>query len=93
VVVTVIGSMIDTEARQEAGELKSAGRHVMMMKVPKDAMSHDRWFKIDDEWWHSGASLKDIGRKFSRISRVDEAESDAHAQMVASLLGSGTEVP
>ncbi len=55
-------------------------------------MPHDRWFRVDDVWWHSGASLKDLGRRFSRISSVNEAEKADHDAMLTRLLQSGVDV-
>jgi hypothetical protein len=91
--VTVIGSKVEDEASDEARTLRASGRHIRIVKVATDAMSHDRWFRVDDAWWHSGASLKDLGRRFSRISSIDEeAERTAHDAMVAQLLKSGVDV-
>ncbi len=90
--VTVIGSRIEADAAVEARTLRAHGRHIRVVRVPASAMSHDRWFRVDDAWWHSGASLKDLGRRFSRISKVDDAESAEHDAMLAQLLPIGTDV-
>jgi NYN domain len=90
--VTVVGSRIAAEARAEADTLRAHGRRIRIIRVPRGLMSHDRWFRVDDVWWHSGASLKDLGRRFSRISSVDDAENADHDAMLAELLESGADV-
>jgi NYN domain len=90
--ITVVGSRIEDMAVVEARTLRAHGRRIRVVRVPARAMPHDRWFRIDDAWWHSGASLKDLGRRFSRISRVDHAESTGHDEMLAQLLQEGTDL-
>ena len=90
--VTVIGSRIGADAVVEAKTLRAHGRRIRVVRVPTSAMSHDRWFRVDDAWWHSGASLKDLGRRFSRISKVDLAESTEHDEMLAQLLQEGADL-
>ena len=90
--VTVIGSKIEAEATAEAATLRAHGRRLRVVKVPPQAMPHDRWFRVDGVWWHSGASLKDLGRRFSRISRIDDAESPEHDAMFAQLWQVGTDL-
>lgn len=89
---TVVGGRVSADARAEADILRAHGRRVRIVRVPASAMSHDRWFRVDNAWWHSGASLKDLGRRFSRISAVDESEKDDHDAMLVQLLASGVDV-
>jgi hypothetical protein len=90
--VTVVGSRIRADARAEADTFRANGRRIRIVRVPRGLMPHDRWFRVDDGWWHSGASLKDLGRRFSRISSVDEAERADHDAILAELLRSGADV-
>lgn len=90
--VVVIGSKIDAAARDEARALRGSGRRIRVISVADVAMPHDRWFQVDGEWWHSGASLKDIGHRFSRISRIDDKdEIAAHDAMLLELLRIGAD--
>ena len=57
--VTVVGNRVTADARAEADTLRAHGRRIRIVRVPRGLMSHDRWFRVDDGWWHSGASLKD----------------------------------
>jgi len=50
-------------------KLRSEGYQI---SVRKTNTFHDRFLCIDDEWWHSGHSFKDLGGKDSLISKVEE---------------------
>jgi uncharacterized LabA/DUF88 family protein len=32
---------------------------------------HDRYIRIDNEWWHSGHSIKDLGNRVSQMTRLN----------------------
>jgi hypothetical protein len=66
----------------EAADVIAGGRS---LRIYTDATVHDRWFVVDDQSWHSGGSLKDLGRKVTRISEVDEWEIEKHELLLASL--------
>ena len=34
---------------------------------------HDRYLRIDGDWWHSGHSFKDLGSRVSQLSHLDPA--------------------
>jgi hypothetical protein len=88
--LVVVGTRIDEEAREKARLLRHSGRDIRLIH---QATVHDRWFRVDDRWWHSGSSLKDLGRKYSRISNIDEpAEKAAHETMLEQILSSAAEV-
>lgn len=38
--------------------------------------AHDRWLIIDDEVYHFGASIKDLGLKWFSVNRVTEYTAD-----------------
>lgn len=39
-------------------------------------LSHDRWLIVDDEVYHFGASIKDLGKKWFEVSRITEYTAD-----------------
>lgn len=39
-------------------------------------LSHDRWMIVDDEVYHFGASIKDLGKKWFEVSRITEYTAD-----------------
>lgn len=46
------------------------------LKVEKFDLSHDRFLIIDDEIYHIGASLKDLGKKWFAFNRMDKFSFD-----------------
>lgn len=38
--------------------------------------SHDRWLIVDDEVYHFGASIKDLGKKWFQVNRITEYTAD-----------------
>ena len=40
-------------------------------EIIKFDLSHDRFLLIDDEVYHIGASLKDLGKKWFAFSKID----------------------
>ncbi len=80
----VIGTTIDSEARSDVQAMREGGRQIRLVRAGR---IHDRWFRIDGSWWHSGGSLKDLGRKYSRISAIEApSEVAAHEAMLSTLL-------
>ncbi|WP_345993219.1 ORF6N domain-containing protein [Sulfurimonas sp. HSL-1716] len=43
------------------------------IEIKKFDLSHDRFLLIDDEVYHIGASLKDLGKKWFAFSKMDQA--------------------
>ena len=43
------------------------------VEIKKFELSHDRFLLIDDEVYHIGASLKDLGKKWFAFSKMDRA--------------------
>lgn len=39
-------------------------------------LSHDRWLIVDDEVYHFGASIKDLGKKWFSVDRITEYTAD-----------------
>ncbi len=50
-------------------KLKSEGRAIT---IYKNNTFHDRFIGIDDKWWHSGHSLKDLGSGDSMLTKRKE---------------------
>lgn len=50
-----------------------SGEHVQLHTFNK---SHDRWLIIDDEVYHFGASIKDLGKKWFSVNLVTEYTAD-----------------
>jgi len=46
------------------------------LKLEKFDLSHDRFLIIDDEIYHIGASLKDLGKKWFAFNRMDKYSFD-----------------
>jgi uncharacterized LabA/DUF88 family protein len=81
--LVLIGAKLPQAALRESADIVSAGRSLALYRS-NDV--HDRWFCVDDRWWHSGGSLKDLGRKWSRISQIDEpGEIEETEELLASL--------
>jgi len=81
--LVLVGARLPRAAVDEAADIVRAGRNLALYRSHD---VHDRWFAVDDRWWHSGGSLKDLGRKWSRISQIDEArEKDETEDLLASL--------
>jgi hypothetical protein len=93
--LTIIGKRFlrnpEISAVAEARTLKDAGRCIKLLKHHD---IHDRWFRVDDEWWHSGASLKDLGRKYSELNPARESYKVRQREdMLCRLLNTGVEIP
>lgn len=61
-----------TSAMKQAFEIyhrQYPNEHVELHTFDK---SHDRWLIIDDEVYHFGASIKDLGKKWFSVNRVTE---------------------
>jgi hypothetical protein len=83
----LIGQRIEPAAIAEAKSIRGAKRTI---SIRRHRDIHDRWFRVDGRWWHSGGSLKDLGRKYSRISAIEnDRELADHDKMLADLLASG----
>jgi uncharacterized LabA/DUF88 family protein len=62
------------------------------IKLYKTKTFHDRFLGIDDKWWHSGHSFKDLGGKDSFLSQMDDEVSVKQLQKrIHAELGKGKE--
>lgn len=50
-------------------KLRREGRNI---EILKSSDFHDRFMKIDNKWWHSGHSFKDLGSRDSRLSLITD---------------------
>jgi uncharacterized LabA/DUF88 family protein len=81
--LVLVGARLPRAAVDEAADIARAGRNLALYRSHD---VHDRWFAVDDRWWHSGGSLKDLGLKWSRISQIDEPrEKEQTENLLASL--------
>jgi hypothetical protein len=48
--------------------------------------------RIDDDWWHSGHSFKDMGSRVSQLTRVEPANREAMRQIEQRTLAGATEL-
>jgi uncharacterized LabA/DUF88 family protein len=48
-------------------KFRREGRKIRLFRTKE---FHDRYLRVDDEWWHSGHSFKDLGNADSRLSCV-----------------------
>jgi hypothetical protein len=53
---------------------------------------HDRYMRIDEDWWHSGHSFKDLGRRVSQLTRVEPANRGAMCQIEQRTLAGAIEL-
>jgi hypothetical protein len=53
---------------------------------------HDRYLKIDEIWWHSGHSFKDLGSRVSQLSQVNVENIPTLRQIEERILASATEL-
>lgn len=53
---------------------------------------HDRYLRIDDDWWHSGHSFKDLGSRVSHVTHVNAHMRTAMQQIERRALEGGIEL-
>lgn len=56
----------------QVAKLRSEGYQLF---IQKSNAFHDRFLCVDNNWWHSGHSFKDLGGKDSMISKIDDEVS------------------
>ena len=63
------------------------------IEVFKTEEFHDRFLGVDEQWWHSGHSFKDLGSKDSLISKLTDQETiDKVYQRTLSAISSATQL-
>lgn len=53
------------------GKLRREGYQIHIYRTRE---FHDRYLRVDEEWWHSGHSFKDLGSRDSRLSKITGAK-------------------
>lgn len=72
------------------GKLRRESRQIHIYQTKE---FHDRFLRVDDQWWHSGHSFKDLGSKDSRISKINEVQVLRKLrEREKTLLASATEI-
>lgn len=59
-------------------KLKKEDRDIDVYKISKEF--HDRFIRIDDVWWHSGHSIKDLGSGDAMITKISDLSNIARLQ-------------
>lgn len=86
----IVCNQLDAEARREIADLEVAGANLSLYR---SAEIHDRWFAVDETWWHSGGSLKDLGRRWTRVSRIEDPREQAETEaMLSRLIAVGRQI-
>jgi hypothetical protein len=53
---------------------------------------HDRYLKVDESWWHSGHSFKDLGNRVSQLTRVEQQHVAALCEIEQRTIAAATEL-
>lgn len=80
--LTLVADRLSEDARQEGSEVIDQGGR---LSIYRSRDLHDRFFVVDDAWFQSGGSLKDLGKRWTRISKIDGAEISVHEAMLSRL--------
>jgi hypothetical protein len=75
-VITDEGKLKPPDYKVYVRKLRLEGRQIDILHS-KDV--HDRFIKVDDEWWHSGHTIKDLGTKDSVIKKLGSMPARAKA--------------
>ncbi|MGH3806014.1 MAG: NYN domain-containing protein [Pseudonocardiaceae bacterium] len=81
--ILLIGRTFNAETTAEAAVMKSSGK---VIRLIRHGDVHDRWLKVNDEWFHSGCSFKDIGKKLSRISGITDRRKSRSTRVCSAIL-------
>lgn len=73
--VTIYTKNVTNELKQSLEKYNSQYKPI---KVIKFDLSHDRFLIIDDETYHIGASLKDVGKKWFAFSKINLTKEIKH---------------
>jgi hypothetical protein len=76
--VTIYTKMI---SKQLELDLKKHNAQYPHAEIKKFDLSHDRFLLIDDEVYHIGASLKDLGKKWFAFSKMDRDSFEMMEQL------------
>lgn len=68
-------------SRQLAQDIAKFNQQYPAIKVQEFKLAHDRFLIIDDDIYHIGASLKDLGKKWFAFSRMEMRAIDMLAKV------------
>ena len=66
---TIYTKTITKQLKQDSEKYNTQYKNLILKKFD---LSHDRFLIIDDEIYHIGASLKDLGKKWFAFSKMDK---------------------
>lgn len=71
------------------GRCRKEGRS---LRVYSSKDFHDRYLRVDDAWWHSGHSFKDLGSKISQLTRETASNCAALRRIEARTIAAADEL-
>ena len=81
--LVLVTGRLHPSTKIEAEAVLSAGRK---LGVYQSLELHDRFFASDERWWQSGGSLKDLGKKVSRIAEIQKQSDRADLELLLGQL-------
>jgi len=69
IIITDTNKITPTDFFIQVQKLKKDGH---LIDIYKSKKFHDRFIGIDDTWWHSGHSFKNLGEKDSMLNKITE---------------------
>ena len=63
-----------------------------LVRVYASHAFHDRFLRVDDAWWHSGGSFKDLGRAISQLTRQTAENCAAMRALEARTIAAAVEL-
>ena len=91
VALTLVSQHFSATLLEEAAHLLAEGGNVSLYR---SGAFHDRWFAVDDQWYHSGGSLKDLGKKWVRVSRIEDIDEIEETEaLLTSIATDASRIP
>ncbi len=83
IIITDVRYIISSDFNAQVQKLKRDGHQI---DIYNNKEFHDRFIRIDNCWWHSGHSFKDLGGKNSMFNKISETLSDELNNDVAKIV-------
>ena len=77
--ITIYTKTITKQLKQDSEKYNAQYKNLTLKKFD---LSHDRFLIIDDEIYHIGASLKDLGKKWFAFSKMDKSSVSIMEKLV-----------
>ncbi len=77
--ITIYTKTITKQLKQDSEKYNTQYKNLTLKKFD---LSHDRFLIIDDEIYHIGASLKDLGKKWFAFSKMDKSSVSIMEKLV-----------